>query len=456
MTRRVAVTGTGVICSIGSTTAEFWAGCQRGTSNVAPIPERWLDYADYKSRIWSPLPDIDYADRDLSRIEQLQLDPVSMLALCASQEALLNAGLSLTIKDKRANSYTIDGIDPERAGVFMGTGLGGSQSFLDSHCHLVLARSREKLGAVADRDDLEPDARKTISDIVGRMIHPPRVHRFVVSMTMPNAVAAMLGLKYTINGPVVANCGACASGTVAIGNAFREVKSGTVDVALTGGAESFYDPYGYHFRCFDVAGTLVQNWDPPGQANRPFDQARSGFLFSQGGAGVIVLEELQRALDRGAPILAEIVGYGETFDAHSIMSLDPKGVQIERMIRAAISEAGLDPGDIQYINAHGTGTRNNDPIEAEVLKRVFGTAPLVNSTKSLLGHTIGASGALEAIVTALTINTGTPHVCRNLDVPVSDINFVRSPRPADIAVGFTESFAFGGHNAGLVLRRVDA
>jgi 3-oxoacyl-[acyl-carrier-protein] synthase II len=168
---------------------------------------------------------------------------------------------------------------------------------------------------------------------------------------------------------------------------------------------------------------------------------------------VLVLEELEHARRRGATIVAEVVGYAETFDAYSIMSLAPSGVQIERMIRAALLSAGVAPDEVDYVNAHGTGTENNDKTEAEVIERVFGRRPMVNTTKSLIGHSIGASGAIEAVVTALSLRDGTTHVCKSLENPLRDLNFVRHVGQHDLRLGLSQSFAFGGHNAGIVMRR---
>lgn len=168
---------------------------------------------------------------------------------------------------------------------------------------------------------------------------------------------------------------------------------------------------------------------------------------------MLVLEELEHARRRGASIMAELIGFAETFDAHSMMSLAPSGQQIERMIHAALNDADLSPGDIDYINAHGTGTRNNDEVEAGVIDRVFGKSTKINSTKSLLGHTIGASGAFEALVTALTLRDGSTHICRNLDEPLLDLDFVRGVERFDPRAAISQSFAFGGHNAAVVMQR---
>ncbi len=345
-------------------------------------------------------------------------------------------------------------VDPDRVGVYLGTGLGGGVSFLQNHTHHLLQRARAVLKTyVAEK---APSAhRDELEGILDLLSHGLRFNPFEVSMVMPNAAAAVLGIRYGLTGPNETYCVACASGTIAVGNAWRAVRAGRVDMAVTGGCEYFGDEHGHIFRSFDVAGTLVRDCTDPERANRPFDKKRSGFLFSQGGAAVLILEELGHALRRGATPIAEIVGFAQTFDAHSIMALAPSGEQIERMIRLALAEAGVQAEEVDYINAHGTGTQNNDAIEAEVIERVFGRRPLVNSTKSLLGHTIGASGAFEALVTALSLRDGTTHVCKNLEDPVRELNFVREVGPRALRVGLTQSFAFGGHNAALVLRRYE-
>jgi 3-oxoacyl-[acyl-carrier-protein] synthase II len=418
--RRVVITGGGVVSAIGIGLEAFWESCLQARSAVAAVPPAWLQYAELRSRVWSPLPQIDHEALGITRTERLQLDPFAVLALGASREALTNAGFSL-VAEQRPRALSIAGEDPSGIGVFMGTGIGGAHTFLHNHSiHLS---------------------------------HGPRYHPFVVAMLMPNAASAVVANKYSIRGPNLTYCVACASGTVAIGHAYRAVRDGEVALAVSGGAESLYDEHGHIFRGFDVAGTLVRECADPEKANRPFDEKRSGFLFSQGGAAVLVLEELEHALRRRAPVMAELVGFAETFDAHSMMSLAPGGGEIERMLRASLADAGLEARAVGYVNAHGTGTQNNDAIEGEVIRRVFGDAVAVNSTKSILGHTIGASGAFEALVTALTLRDGCTHINRNLDAPCTDLNFVRSTRAFGPEVGLSQSFAFGGHNAALVLRR---
>ena len=230
------------------------------------------------------------------------------------------------------------------------------------------------------------------------------------------------------------------------------MRGGELELALAGGAESLNDEHGHIFRGSDVAGTLVRIAPIRRPPTVRSDEKRPDF-FSRGGAALLVLEELEHALRRGAPILAELAGFAETFDAHSMMSMAPDGAQVERMIRACLADAGLEAAAVGYVNAHGTGTRNNDQIESRVIERVFGRAVPVNSTKSLLGHTIGASGAFEALVTALTLRDGRTHINKNLQTPCCDLNYVRGTEPFHPQVGLSQSFAFGGHNAALLLRR---
>lgn len=453
MSRRVAVTGIGVVTSLGLSTSEFWSGCLEGRTVVEPIPKKWRAFADYHSTLWSPLPQLDADSLGASRVELGQNDLVSLMAVHASREAVSASGLCAEEKNKRARTSFVVGVEPSRAGVYMGTGVGGATSFLANHSYQVLARRKRELSEIKDSLDAADPRVDALESIVQNFVIGPRFNPFVVSMLMPNALSSLLGLKFTFTGPNLTYAIACASGTVAIGNAFRAIRSGEIDIALAGGSEYLDDPYGGIFLGFDIAGALVRDCADPDSANRPFDESRSGFLFSQGGTAVFLLEEWDRAIGRGATVIAEIAGYGESFDAHSMMQIDPDGIEIERMIRLALDDARLGPANIQYVNAHGTGTQANDPTESGVIERVFGHGVLVNSTKSLIGHTIGASGAIEAAVTALSLKHQTTHGCRNLENPISDLNFVRSVEPQDISAAFTQSFAFGGHNAGLVLKR---
>ena len=439
MKRRVVISGIGVISSLGKTTAEFWRACMDGESVVESIPERWREHADYRSSVWSPLAPIDWLAEGYSRVEAVQQDPVALYAGLAAREALHDAGHRFTLANRRANTLVADTLDSERCGVFVGTGIGGANSFLDSHAYQVLANPKQRLQAV--QSILEEQRAETgdLTAAIDCLVHGSRFNPFVVPMLMPNAPAAFLGLKYSFNGPNLAFTVACASGTVAVGHAYRAVRDGLVDTALSGGCEYLDDYYGGIFRGFDIARTLACHDGDPSLANRPFDESRSGFWFSQGGAAMLVLESLDSAKARDATIYAEVLGFAETFDAHSMMQIAPDGIQNQRMITAALADAGLGPSDIDYINAHGTGTETNDTTEAAVIERVFGPRVLVNASKSLLGHTIGASGAMEAAVTALGLYRQETHACRNLQSPIADLNFVRGSGTYPMTIGFTQS-----------------
>lgn len=448
MRRRVAVTGLGVVSSIGEDTEAFWRACLAGESRVEAIPEGWLAYSDFTSRLWSPLPEHDLAPYGISRIERLQNDRTALLAMAAAFQALDQAGIPREPRDEKRNTFALQGADPERTGISLGTGIGGISSALRSTLHHALTRPKESLRELSGR--LDGEERDLLDAAEGRLQAPQRSNPFAVPMAMPNTPVSALSIKLSIVGPQRTHCAACASGTAAVGHAYRSIAAGETDLVLAGGVELLDDAYGAIFHSFDLARTLTRGADPE-RANRPFDRDRSGFLFAQGGGAVLVLE-LERARSRGVECLAEVAGFAETSDGYNVMVMEPGGRQIARAIEGALTDAGLRPEEIDYVNAHGTGTVANDETEAGVLGRIFGSRPLVNSTKSLLGHTLGASGALEAAVTVLSLRHQETHACRNLEEPIAGLNFVRRAGSYPMRAALSQSFAFGGHNAVLVLK----
>lgn len=436
--RRVFVTGIGMISPLGTSAVECWSALLAGRSVVARVPEAWRRYAKTTSTIWAPLPPIDWPSLGIGKIEQMQLDPSGMLTIAASTDAVRDAGITAVSADAKKNTFCLEGQAPDRCGVFMGTGVGGVSSLVGNLANHVMS---PLTAAVPDPSVLPP--------------MPPRYNPYAVSCLMPNAVSALLGIRWSLRGPNLTFAQACAAGTVAVGHAFRAIASGSVDLALCGGAEYVGDPYGGMFRGFDLARTLAAEGSDLQRANRPFDRDRTGFLFAEGGAAVLVCEEAEAARRRGARVYAEIVGYAENFDGYSIMSMDPSGKRITDMVAAAVQDAGCTPGDVDYVNAHGTGTAVNDEIESSVIDRLFGTKPFVAATKSLTGHCIGASGGIEAAVTALSLAHQASHACRNLEHPIRDLRFVREAGPCQIDTAVTQSFAFGGHNAAVVMKRTD-
>ncbi|MCU0594628.1 MAG: beta-ketoacyl-[acyl-carrier-protein] synthase family protein [Desulfobacterota bacterium] len=451
MRKRVVITGWGVISAIGQNPDEFWKSCLEAKTRVERIPEHWLQYGDFHSQISSPLPAIDSSRYGIGRIEEKQLDCSSLIAVACAFQALDSAGLEYTLLDHKRNTYSIPSLDQERTGVFMGTGIGGLSTFASCYSYQVLLRQKEQLAKAIGQLGDHP-VREILQQAHDRMLHPRRFNPFAVSMTMPNACSANVGIKFNLRGSNNSYSAACASGTVAIGYGFKAVRAGELDAALVGGVEFLRDDYGGVFMGFDAVRALALDNDHPDKANRPFDKDRTGFLFSEGGGAVLVIEDLERARKRGAKILAEIIGYGETCDGFNIMMMESSGAQITRMLRLAFADAGITAEEIDYINAHGTGTRLNDETETAVIEQVFRKDVLINSTKSLIGHTLGASGAIEALVTALSIVHQTTHVCRNLDHPMKDLNFVTQVASYPIRTGLSQSFGFGGHNAALILR----
>lgn len=453
MHRRVVVTGMGVVCALGQSVSEFWSNCLQANTVVSKIPVHWLNYSNYKSNIWSTLPDINFEEYDIGRVDFLQHDIASLLSLCAGKQAIENSGYPVVQKSKKDKTYEIKGLNPYKMGTYIGTGSFGAHSFLETHANQILSKPKARLNDLFSRLTINKHEREEIQTVLDTLVCPKRFNPFTVSRLMPNAVSAILGIKYSIKGPTNTVALACAAGTSAIGQSYRAIRDGYIDVALTGGSEYWDDNYGAIFRGFDIANTLVQNCADPSAANCPFDENRTGFLFSQGGSAVLVLEDLEIARKRKANILAEIVGFSESFDAYSMMSLAPDGSEIERMILNTLRDANITPAQIDYINAHGTGTVANDEVECSVLSRVFGNKPKVNSTKSLLGHTIGASGALEAVVTILSLYNQKTHICKNLKNPISSLNYVYEVEKNSFEYAMSNSFAFGGHNAGLVIKR---
>ena len=452
--RRVAITGVGTVNALGTNVRDFWANCLEGKTSVAPIPEPWHQYAKFNSIYWSPLPDIDYKAFGITGNEIRQSDPASLLSVIAAGEALSNSGIDAEIIDGKLNTQRLTGVDPRRGGVFIGTGQGGLNSAFVNNSHQILSLSKKKLSAL--QDELDEAAKEKLSEALETMRHPLRANYFTVGMSMPNSSAANLGIKFSLKGANETVAAACASGTIAIGKAYRALKNGTIDFAISGGTEYLYDEYGAVFRAFDVPKALVTSASDPQEVNRPFDTGRSGFLFSEGGAGMMILEELEHAVDRGAPILAELIGYGESFDAYNIMIPEPEGREIREMVADILTGAGVKPEQVDYINAHGTGTQKNDPIEASLFSEIFGQKPVINSTKSLLGHTIGASGAIEAIVSVLSIKNSAVHLSRNLEDPIAELNFATETRELELETALSLSYAFGGHNGGLLFSKLRA
>lgn len=449
--RRVAVTGIGMVSPVGTTAAECWNACLAGRAAVAPIPDEWRRWSAYQSTVWAPLPAVDFAAAGISPLEAMRLDKAVMLALVAAGEALADAGLEASLADAKRGIWRLAGIDDERAGVCMGSGGGGITTLIESqNSHLLMPiLPLAARGALASPDP----ASEALNTLLASL--PKRFNPFSVSMIMPNAVSATLGIRYSLRGPNTTCALACAAGTAAVGQALRSIRGGDTDMVLCGGTEFVGDPFGSVFRAFDTAKTLASVVDRPETANRPFDRGRTGFLLAEGGAAVLICEEWEHARRRGARMYAEVVGYGESFDAHSMMIMEPSGRQLSRAIGLSLTDAGIAASDVDYVNAHGTGTMINDDVESAVIEGLFGSRPLVSATKSLTGHCMGASGAIEAALTALSLRDQKVHGCVNLEDPVRPLNFARRSTDAGLTWAVSQSSAFGGHNAAIAMRRVE-
>lgn len=447
---RVFITGLGIVSSAGHGINEFWKGCKAGSTQVTAIPDQWSSYYESTSKVWAPLSDPQFARYGLSKTDMLLLAKPSLLAVAAAAEAIEHSGLLVSVLDNRYPRAQMDSVDPQKFGIFVGTGLGGAQAPFNNHLAHILSGHRQTLRDIVAEDPDDLLAR----ELVAALDKHPRVNPLVICQTMPNAIAANLAIRFGIRGPVITVCAACASGTMAIGQAFNAIRNGELDIALAGGAEHLSDRTGAVFMGFDRLQTLAKSNRELGSESRPFDRDRSGFLFSEGGAAVTILESEESANRRARAPIAEVVGYAATTDAYSIAAIRKDHNAIDTMLDRAFEDADISAAEIDYVNAHGTGTELNDAIEAEVIERRFRGDVKVNSTKSILGHTIGAAGAIEFVVTALSLLNQELHLSKNLENPIVDLDFCLKSGPAQITYAFSENFGFGGHNAGIVLRRV--
>ncbi|GJL80657.1 MAG: 3-oxoacyl-[acyl-carrier-protein] synthase 2 [marine bacterium B5-7] len=423
-----------------------------GRSVCEPIPQQWHYYGDYRSTLWSPLPDIDYTCYGLNRADMMRFDPVAMMAIGTVQEALEHAGFKLEPKDSRGSRLQIANTNPARTGVYFGTGIGGINTTLSTHSYHSMNRIRNSLDSVANNTNQDDD--KKLKVAIEHISLARRFNPLAVTLLMSNAVAAAPGVRFGITGPCKTTTVACASGTASVAEGFRAIHDGRVDLAIVGASEYLFDDYGSIFRAYDITAAMTHGIDDPHRANRPFDEDRRGFLFSEGGAAALVLERASSAISRGVQPLAELIAAHESFDGYNMLAMEPSGESMERMIRDTIAAGGIKATDLDYVNAHGTGTEMNDAIETEVLARVVSKDTLINSSKGLIGHTIGASGAIEAAVTALSIRDQRVHPCLNLDNPLRELNFPRQATNARIDYALSQSFAFGGHNACLLMKQL--
>ena len=403
---RVVVTGYGVTSPIGNTPEEFWDSLKSGKIGIGPLTK--FDTSEYNVHIAAEIKDFPF-DKYFVKKDNNRFDPYSLYALYAAHEAVANAGLET------------ENLDSDRFGVILSTGIGGIKEI------------EEQVERMNDKG-------------------PKRIRPMALPKALPNMAAGNIAMAVGANGVCKCVITACASSNDALGDAYREIKFGYQDVMLAGGAEAAITP-------FAIGGfqalTALSTTEDPARASIPFDKDRNGFVMGEG-AGILVLESLEHAQKRGATILAEIVGYGNTCDAYHMTSPHPEGMGAIKAKKLAISEAGLEPADIDYINAHGTSTPANEKGESQAIVAVFGKETPVSSTKSFTGHLLGAAGAVEAIAVIeamrhshAPMTAGTKELSDYIEADV----IYGQGRDLEIKHAISNTFGFGGHNSVVAFKR---
>lgn len=424
--RRVVVTGIGVVAPNGVGKDAFWSGCVNGRSGVRPI--RAFDASNHPVQMAGEVRDYDAAPfvPESCRKQLKSMGRAAKLGVGAAGLAVTDSGLDLARGD------------PERVGVVMGAG--------------VVPTDFVELGPLLARA-FDDEGRFDPTQLAGDGTNPGLFPLWLVKH-LPNMIAAHISLAFNAQGPNNTVVTACVAGTQAVGEAFRMIARGEADVVLAGGADSRIDPV--MLLGYAAMGALSTGHRPPEELSRPFDRLRDGFVIGEG-AAVLVLEEYEQAKARGAPVYAEVLGFGSSFDAYSVTKPDPEGHGGARAIRSALNEARLDPRDVGYINAHGTSTRLNDVMETAAVKRVFGEAARdvqLSSIKSMIGHAIGAAGAIEAAALALSLyeQVYPPTINLTNPDPTCDLDYIPlHARDGKARYGLSTSFGFGGQNGALVM-----
>lgn len=407
--QRVVVTGYGAICALGNT-ADALRASMRGTKSGLRTITRF-DASAYPTSFAAEVVDFDPGSI-LDRKQARRMDRFTQFASVAAREAVMRAGLDVSA-------------DPTRVGVVLGTAFGGVETFVQS-TEVMLTKG------------------------------PKRISPFAVPMTIPNIAPGMIAIDLGARGPAFAYASAFASSANALGEAMRMIQSGRADTMIAGGAEAPIT--GIMMAGFAALQSLSRRNDDPAHAVRPFDLHRDGCALGEG-AAMLVLERHGRAIERGATILAEFVGYGSTSDAYHDVQIAPEGEGLARAMLIALDEAGVAPGEVGYLNAHGTGTTMNDELETLAIKTAFGDAACqlpISSTKSRTGHLLGAAGALEAVIAIQALEDAILPFTLNLETadPACDLDYIPgAARSAVINLAMTNSMGFGGHNVSLVFRR---
>jgi len=410
LSKRVVITGMGVISPVGTGLDNFWNALTAGVSGIARITR--FDPSEYSTQIAGEVKDFDYS-KYIDKKEGRRMDKFSQYAVVAAAMAIEDAGMDLQSLDK------------DRTGVIVGSGIGGMETF-EEQCRVLVNRG------------------------------PSRISPFLIPMMIANMAAGQIAIKFGLRGPNITAITACASSGNAIGDAFKLIQRGGAEVVITGGTEAPITPLSVAGFCAMKA--MSTRNEEPARASRPFDADRDGFVMGEG-AAMMVLETLEHAQKRGANIYAEIVGYGSSCDAYHITAPDPEGSGAAAAMKMALADGDLKPEDVQYINAHGTSTPVGDVAEVVAIKKVFGDHAYkltVSSTKSMTGHMLGAAGAVEGIATVLAIRDDLVPPTINLENPdpACDLDFVpNQARKMTVHVALSNSFGFGGHNVTLAFKK---
>lgn len=412
-TRRVAITGIGVISPLGNSVDIFWDNLTAGRSGIAPLT--FFDTEPYHCRFGGEVRGFEPSVHFNNPKDAKRMDRYAQMAMAAAKQAVADSGLDLP------------GDHPDRIGVLIGSGIGGLKSLEDQHSNLLLKS-------------------------------PSRVSPFLIPMMISNIASGVISMEYGITGPNMSIVTACATSNNNIGEAWRIIRFGDADVILAGGSEASITPTG--LAGFGNMRALSTRNDEPEKASRPFDRDRDGFVMGEG-AAVVVLEEMERARKRGAVIYGELAGYGATADAYHLTATHPEGLGAARCMRICLNHAGLNPEEVGYVNAHATSTPLGDVCEARAIKSTFphyNSGLLVSSTKSMTGHLLGAAGGVELAASLLAMRDGiVPPTINldNIDPECEGLDCVpHTAREAKLDAVMSNSFGFGGHNATLVVKRV--
>jgi 3-oxoacyl-[acyl-carrier-protein] synthase II len=410
--RRVVITGIGAVTPLGNDAETTWSRLLAGESGAGPIT--YFDTSDYMVHFACELKDFDPAQW-IERKQVRRMDRFAQIIIASARQAEADAGLDIAA-------------DADRVGASIATGIGGIKSFQDCY-DTLLARG------------------------------PDRVNPFAIPCIIPNMGAGWVSMELGTRGPLSSECTACAASNMAIGQGLDDIRLGRAEVMLCGGTESAINQVG--IAGFGAMRALSRRNDDPARASRPFDAERDGFVMGEA-AAVLVLEEFERARARGAKVYAEVSGYGLSSDAKHVTEPDPTGQNPARAMKNAFADAGVDPAEIDYINAHGTSTPLGDAAETRVIKLALGEENArqtpVSSTKGATGHCLGAAGAVEAMFSTLAIRDGKlpPTINYEVEDPECDLDYIpNESRDADVRVAVSNSFGFGGHNASIVLKRVE-